>query len=320
MKLLKVARELARRLDHPHALGLVTFIEGVVAYVEGSWKRGLEFCDRAERIFRDRCVGVAWELDTARSFALWCLNFMGEAAELTRRWHEAVQDARQRGDLYALTNLRTFNMSLVRLAADEPEEARRDVREAIGQWSQEGYHIQHHNALLARVPIEMYTSHPVAAWEQVSKNWRPFWRSLLGLVQNLRIQMRQMRAYSGLAVAAVAPAERKALLRVAERDARSLRRERMPWPTAHACYIRAAVAYLRGDAASARKGLAEAASAFESADMRLYAAATRRRLGRLLSGAEGDALIAAADAWMVGQGVRNPARMTAVFAPGFPDG
>jgi hypothetical protein len=54
--------------------------------------------------------------------------------------------------------------------------------------------------------------------------------------------------------------------------------------------------------------------------MRLYAAAARRRLGRLIGGDAGKALLVEADTWMASQGIKNPARMTAMLAPGFPDG
>jgi serine/threonine protein kinase len=318
MTLLQVADDLAGRLGEPHALGMIALMRGASAYLEGRWKAGVEGCDHAERIFRERCVGVAWELDTTRIFALWSLNFMGELAELSRRWHEYVQEARQRGDLYALTNLRTFNMSMVRLAADQPEEARREMEEAIAQWSQKGYHVQHHNALLARVPIALYTGDAAGAWAAVTRNWRPFWSAMLGRIQNLRVQMLQMRAYSALALAQTA-SDREALLRVARRDARRLRRERIPWPAALAEYIHAVTAALRGDREGACRLLPGVITAFEVIDMGLYAAATRRRLGDLIGGAEGQALVAQADAWMAGQNIRNPARMTAVYAPGFPD-
>ena len=53
--------------------------------------------------------------------------------------------------------------------------------------------------------------------------------------------------------------------------------------------------------------------------MEANVAAARRGLGQLIGGGRGRELIAAADAWLTGQGVRNPARMAAVFAPGFPD-
>ena len=52
--------------------------------------------------------------------------------------------------------------------------------------------------------------------------------------------------------------------------------------------------------------------------MRLHAAAARRRLGGLIGGEAGRALVAEADAWMAGQ-VRNPPRTTAMLAPGFAD-
>jgi hypothetical protein len=50
--------------------------------------------------------------------------------------------------------------------------------------------------------------------------------------------------------------------------------------------------------------------------MALYAAVSRRRLGELMGGPGGSDLVAAADEWMGGQGIVNPARMTQVLAPG----
>jgi eukaryotic-like serine/threonine-protein kinase len=90
----------------------------------------------------------------------------------------------------------------------------------------------------------------------------------------------------------------------------------MPWGNPLAQLIHAGVACLRGRAADAVALLRIAEAGFESADMSLYAAAARRRRGELVSGEKGRALIAAADAWMAGQQIRNPERMAAMLAPG----
>jgi hypothetical protein len=63
--------------------------------------------------------------------------------------------------------------------------------------------------------------------------------------------------------------------------------------------------------------LREAISGFDAADRALYAAASRRCLGILLGGDEGRDLVRAADAWMTSESIKNPARMTAMLAPGF---
>ena len=93
----------------------------------------------------------------------------------------------------------------------------------------------------------------------------------------------------------------------------------MSWSDALAQLLSAGVAGARGNSEGAAKLLAEAAARFEAVDMPLYAAAARRRLGQLLGGDEGGSLVAKADSWMRGQNIKNPARMGAIFAPGFPD-
>jgi eukaryotic-like serine/threonine-protein kinase len=88
---------------------------------------------------------------------------------------------------------------------------------------------------------------------------------------------------------------------------------------AHVYFIRAAIAGARRDLVRAVALLDKATEAFTSADMFSHAAATRRRRGELLGGDEGQALVEESNAWMTSQGIQNPPRMTAMYAPGFPD-
>jgi hypothetical protein len=89
----------------------------------------------------------------------------------------------------------------------------------------------------------------------------------------------------------------------------------MPWSDGLARLIRAGVAVTR-DKREAASLLRAAADKFDGADMPLYAAAARRLLGRL-DGVDGQSVVDVADAWMQGQGVQNPTRLTALLAPGF---
>src|SRR5439155_971931 len=84
-KLLQIVDSLARRLDQPQTTAWVSLARGIADFTIGKWKLGLTSCDRADEIFRERCIGVTWELDTAHTFALWSLVYMGEVAELGRR-------------------------------------------------------------------------------------------------------------------------------------------------------------------------------------------------------------------------------------------
>ena len=64
--------------------------------------------------------------------------------------------------------------------------------------------------------------------------------------------------------------------------------------------------------------LHDAAARFDRADMKLYAAVTKRRIGALQR-RDGRALKREAEEWMAAQNIRNPVAMTRTLAPGFPD-
>jgi serine/threonine protein kinase len=317
-RLLQAAEALAERLNHPHAQGLVTLAAGITAYMEGRWHSGLELSDRAEAIFRERCTGVAWELDTAHSFSLWSLFFLGEVAEITHRLPALLQEARERGDLYAATNLGTFVGHVTWLAADDPEGAQRDLGAVMECWSRQGFHVQHLTGLMGQLQIDLYRGAGTAAWERITGAWPALARSLFLRVQVVRIFMWHLRARSALAAAGQAPRP-EPLWRAAVADARRIERERMSWAEPLAQLIRAGVAARRGDRAAALVLLREGEAGCRAADMGLFAAAAGYRYGRLLEGNGVGAGIAQARGWMEAQGIRNPARMTALYAPGFGD-
>ena len=124
-----------------------------------------------------------------------------------------------------------------------------------------------------------------------------------------------MRARCALAAAETTGDD--ALLRAAERGARAMVRERMPYSTAQGRLLRAGIASARDNRDHAVPLLREAIIGFDAADMALYSAASRRCLGRVLGGDEGRALVRAADEWMTSETVKNPEKMTAMLAPGF---
>jgi hypothetical protein len=316
-RLLDRADELAGRVEHPYALGMVALARGVSAYLEGRWTPAQEECDRAETIFRDRCTGVAWELDTAHAFALWGLSHQGAVAELSRRWPILLDRARGRGDLYAVMNLSSYLMSIVRLAADDPDTADRELRQTMSQWSREGYHVQHNDALWAAVQIALYRGDGASGWALIDRSWPALRRSLLLRVQFIRTSMLFLRARAALAAAVAVrrsrPSAARSLLAVARRAARRLERERMPCPTAYARLIRGALAAVDGDVSRAVSCLTEAVACFEAVDMHLCVAAARRRLGEALGGSRGREEIDRADRWMADQRIKNPIRLASMI-------
>jgi eukaryotic-like serine/threonine-protein kinase len=314
-QLLQEARTLSERIDHPQSRGFTTLCEGISEWTTGRWKQARASLERAEKILRDFCTGVAWELGTAHTFTLWSLFYLGEFAEMERRSSSLLREAQDRGDLYAATTLGTFSAAMARLGTDDPEGARQIVEAFLKQWSHNAFHVQHVIALLSLTYIDLYCRNGVTAWTRVSEQWPALARSHLLRVQVIRVMLTNARARSALA-AADGARDRRSLWRWAKRDAQRMERERMPYAQAFAGLIHAGLAAQRGDRAGALRLFAGAAGAFDGADMPLFAAAARRRQGELLGGAEGLALVEGANARMKSKGIGDPLRMNAALAPG----
>ena len=294
-------------------MGMLTLAEGVSSYLESRWLPALESCDRAEGILRDRCTGVAWELDTAHAYALWALSHLGRWSELSRRVPMLLNEARERGDLYASMNLSTYVRSIMGIASDEAEAARQESLRVMSQWSKHGYHVQHNDQVWALVQIDLYLGNGQAAWERITHHWPTLTRSLLMRVQFIRVAMIGLRARCALS----AVNAKNGLYDLAQKDASRLDREKLPWASAQAMMIRAGVAKLQGHAEEIPLHLSQASAAFAACDMALCAAVAEMRLGQVIGGAEGTAKLEQSRDFMKAQSIVNPDRVADLFAPGF---
>jgi hypothetical protein len=311
--LANLARRLAVESGDVGALAYARATQGVHLYLSGEWKRAVEELDGAYAhlpIFR-----AGWQ-SNANLFAVSSLCLLGELDEASRRIARLLADAERRGDSYLFVNLRAGYTATVWLAADDAQTARRRVEEAMARWSRRGFFLQHWYAMLAEVSIDLYLGNGAAAYDRMQGCARPYKDSLLSRLQTVRAMTYYLRGCSAVASLDAAPAQRTARVADARRQASRLRREGIPWTAALGAIVGACVANESGDAKEAAMQLRMAAQHADEADMPLYAAAARLRLGSLLGGDEGRDLARAAGDAMTGRGVRAPDGFARMFVPG----
>jgi eukaryotic-like serine/threonine-protein kinase len=312
-RFMKAAHAIEAETNDPYLSAHIPMCYGFRDHLVGDFRSSYVLLETAEQRFLTRCTGVTWELDTTRTFAMWSLLYRGEFRDLESVWQRHMKDAVERGDLYAQVNFGTFIMSGIRTAADEPERALSELDSIMARWSQNGFHVQHHNALLARMTIFLYSGDSQAAWELVrSKRW-DYHRSLIWQIQECRIDVLQFRARSALALARDDPRHVE-LLRSAERDAKRLKRETAAWGRAHGALIEACVARRRSSA-SATRLFAIAVEQLDAVGLGAVVAAARYRLGEGMPDESGREHRETAVRWLTERGVRNPLRLIDSLAP-----
>ncbi len=316
-RMLAAARAAAGRSGAPHAAALVEVARCVAAFFRGRYPEAVAAGTDAERQLVERCHGSAWELGIARHHALNALIYMGEMLEVRTRLAWLVADARDRSDRYGEIYLRTGAAPFLHLASDDPEASCRASVDAAAEWAQPRWRVQLYANAMAVVQGHLYADRPAAARAEVERVWPELARSMLLDVALVRVELLRLRARSSLAVAARASgAARWRHLAAAWRDARRIAAEDGVPAAPFALLIHAGIAALAGAPERALRTLDEAEARFAAAHMGLMAATCRRSRGLLRGGADGAALIAAADAWMHAQTIAAPARMAATLAPG----
>jgi tRNA A-37 threonylcarbamoyl transferase component Bud32 len=316
------ALALAERLGQPNILALVTQMSSIIAWASGRWREGLRQADRSEALLAECRPKFAWDRMGPRETALNCLSKLGWVGESARRLPAYLQDARDRGDRFS-ESMTLAHWYLIHLAEDCPEAAEEDIRQAHEKWPYQGTSNLCVWSLLGKVEAALYKGEQRRARERFAAEWPALARTHLLRAEIIFLLVMYLRARVALALAGTTDgggffSPRSRLLRSAARDARRIERRRAGWALSLARLIRAGIASLGGKKAEALALLSAAEDGFTAAEMAGHAAAARRRRGELLGGDSGRALVEAADAWMQGQGVKDPARFAALLAPGFP--
>jgi hypothetical protein len=306
--LLDLAQKVAEESEHPHALGMAAMARGIAEFTMGRWATAVPQLDLADAMLRERCTGVAWELDTDHAFATWALLYMGEFAELGRRTALLLKEAEERGDLYAYATLGVMVHPLALLAGgDDPDAARAFVDSSRRRWVTDGFYLQDLCALLADALIDTYEDRGDDGYQRYMSLWTKVKASQL-----LRSQCIAILTYSFRGRAALNGAmkgNRPDLIRAAEADAKRILREKVAWAQPFGRLLEAGIAIARRNDDRAVALLRESAVRLDEVNMYSHAASARFVLGEMLGGSEGEALVRDATEWFEQHGVKNARSM-----------
>nr|WP_240807395.1 serine/threonine-protein kinase [Polyangium spumosum] len=315
MRLLAQAERIAAERGNEELRASVGVFKAAMLLIEGRWSEALARYDEIGRYLRERGVSPVMDPNLAEVISVVALDAMGrlpELAERTAAWHRKAASV---GNLFAAI-VASIASAHTLIAADDPEGARRRVREGISRWTH-GMHVQHVYALRVEIYADLYAGRADVARARLEGLWRAIVKSQLLRPQPSRIDVLTLRGRTAIACAAAGDRRRPRLLReatrIAERLERELRRDARPT----AALLRAAVALLRGRRDLALAHLDTAVRGFDAAEMSLSAACARHRMGELLGGEAGAVLVAEAHEVMRKQGIQRPERWLVIFAPGF---
>jgi hypothetical protein len=309
-RLLGEVDRIARMTGDPYAGAVHLLLDGFVDYHAGQFHRAVAKLREAESVLQGQ-VGTHFEQVFCRCFRLISMRYGGRFGELARGFSDWIRAAEQRDDRFSEAALR-FNLNGVWLVRDQPDEARRDLARTRWIPPAGGYHMQHWYEAQARFEIDLYAGDAPEGRRRFRPVLEALSRSLILRMRIHRVHVRWLEARLELAASPPGGADRRAA-----RIGRALSREDVPYAQTYARLVRAAIEHRRGRTARATALLEEAAAHADCHEYAHCASAARWRLGELVGGARGHALVEGARAWMLEQSIRRPECMVAVWAPGF---
>lgn len=314
--LVEALRQIAEGMpDDAYLRALVASAEALQHYFSGQFRRGADRFREGEDLFRTRTTGTTWEVNTSRIFRLLSLRYAGAYLEMRASHQEAMADAVRRGDRYAEGTLNRA-CAILWLLEDQPDRALEQLVATPWVPDHQGFHVQHWQELWTRAEVLLYQGRGSQALRDLGPQFVRLEESLLTRSQVIRSQEAWLRGRMAVACLETQGASPVPIALV-RRLARKLERQKVPFAILWACLLRAALSRQEGRLPECLDRLQDCATSARELGQLSVAAAAQRRRGELLGGAEGEALVRAADEWFVAEGVRSPERLTQMLAPGF---
>ena len=312
--LLSIGRSLAERSGSPVARAFVHGGFGSVLWGTGRFRESVGEFERVLEVVKSGSPGLVFEATSVRQLMLVSLFFVGRYKALQVLQQQALRDALERGDKYAFTQMQIGAATIAWLAQDQPALAERKITRAIDDWSKQGFHLEHVDALLGRTYAALYAGDAETAFGVSGELLARARRALFWRVQNIRVRVLYYRAASAVAVAQ--HGDRANALREAGRMARALEAEGMSWVWPFVLSVRAGISSHEGRSERILSNLDEAAREFVTNDMLGYAAAARYHAAaqRGDAGEKEGAL-----SYFRAEQVVAPQRMIRALIAGFPD-
>jgi tetratricopeptide (TPR) repeat protein len=305
-------------VQDPLVKGYLHFAMGNSAFFLGELARAPDHYKQAEKIYLEKSRNIGWEYTVLKSYFGMVQCWLGSWGKMQRQWDRWTGDAKERNDLFLQTVQRIWPMGALRwLAADRPDKVWKMLSHALREAPSSNEGVINVFAAMATSYTSVYCGNYQGALYPLDEKLRAFAKTPTGRFSpHFRNIVNYRFAYGALAQALVSK-DTDPILNIAERRAKMLAKDNSAMALAYVAFIRAAIAHQKGDEETATAGLRDAVRAFDKLQYKMYAAATRRQLGRILGGEEGQSLIERADVAMGEEEVVNPERIAAMLAPGF---
>ncbi|MET0341490.1 MAG: protein kinase [Polyangiales bacterium] len=277
--LLAGATALGERHASPLLDGHRRLARGMLALADHHARECSIQCRDAERVLRDSCGEVAWEVGTAQVHQLLALTLMARHAEVADKLAMYLHEADERGDLWTYTNLLALDALGPLLARARPDEAAARLAEAESRWNAgAGLHSARLLRARAATAIDLYRA-PGDAHERLVVRRTALERAGFLGVPSARITLLELSGRTALA-SAVARGD-ASLLREADACARRLVRERDPAASGFADLLRAGVYLARGGRTLAARCLVHGIAKLEPLGLGQWTLPARVRLAEL---------------------------------------
>jgi serine/threonine protein kinase/tetratricopeptide (TPR) repeat protein len=307
--LLARATSLAERIGTADALARTQIVAGLTALQDGRWAAAAEALEKGESML---VTGASYDFHVAQFYGLWARSIIGGWAAASRRYHDLLQAARHQGDRLMEANLRLVLGARLLLREDSPEEALRDLDEAIALLPDSAFLVSHFNHLNSRVETLLYLDRPEEAMAFLDSRRRDLDRSFLLNIQALRVTFHDLEARVELALLSRGTGGSSRRVRAL---ARRLRAEDVPYAGALGLRLEGLLHGVEGRQDEALTVLLQALGSFDALQMGLQAACLRRARGLMLGGPVGADLVAQGEAWMRDEGFPDLAALTRIHVP-----